>query len=209
VPKGPPCRVTAIALQSPTNPSAIQKGRQITLQDYASRKLQVIDLSADVPPPKPASRGDAPCYMSRLRVILTPNCSWPVMQVSGISPELSAEIERLMQLQPVATSQPEDAIDFARESGGLLFGWSWSSTILRPNGEVVDWDKPHPPTVSASPSAVLQALGHAATVYPTLAQFIPARPSESVDCHFCGATGKVTDAGSLSGFGGRGENSAA
>lgn len=114
------------------------------------------------------------------------------MKPAGISPELSAEIERLMQSPAGLSAQPEDAKSFAQEYGGLLFGWSWSFTILRPNGEVVDWDKPNSPTVSASPSAFLQALGHAATVYPTLAQFIPARPSNAADCHFCTGMGTVS-----------------
>jgi hypothetical protein len=106
--------------------------------------------------------------------------------------EFSDEIRRLMR-SPIVTSHqpPEEAMAFARDNDGLLIGWDWWFTILRPSGEVVDWDPPSAPETRASYASLLQAIGGASELYPSLARFIPARPIGALDCHHCQGSGKV------------------
>jgi hypothetical protein len=111
------------------------------------------------------------------------------MQRPEVPVELIVETRRLMSVDEASSELPTEAKQFARDCDGLLIGWVMSYTALRPNGDVVDWDPPDPPTISSSYSAFLQALGGASGLHPTLAKFIPSRPARASDCHFCNGKG--------------------
>jgi len=111
------------------------------------------------------------------------------MQRFAVPERFAAEIERLMRHPVFSLKQPEEATDFARKNGGLLVGWNWSFIVLRPSGEVVDWDPPSPPETVTSYSRYLQVLGAASQIYPSLFGFIPERPADASSCHFCRGTG--------------------
>jgi hypothetical protein len=80
----------------------------------------------------------------------------------------------------------------AREHGFLPLYLGWITAIgVRPDGSFVTWDHDTTGEVRACTDAYLQrmALCQGAKKWPELAELIPTRPPEAIDCATCRGTG--------------------
>jgi hypothetical protein len=103
--------------------------------------------------------------------------------------ELMREAHAALRAEPTTHVEA-----IAKRVGGIpLFGNIFGGTlVMLLDGEVVEVpDDPDGPPTPASPESVSFGLVAGSRRYPWLAELIPTRPSDALDCPTCGGTGEI------------------
>jgi len=117
------------------------------------------------------------------------NCSYAPQPMNLATPKLAQEVVALMSRATEIHGIEQDELQAAEQFNALPIDGSWAYYLLRPDGTVVLHDPPGEPQFVNDQQSLLHAIVYATKRYPSLAKFIPQRPSKSEDCSLCAGTG--------------------
>ena len=105
------------------------------------------------------------------------------------TPQLAQEVVALMSGAGESLGLDQGELDVGEQFNALPINGDMAFYLLRPDGTVVTYDPPGEPQFVNDQQSLLHAIVYATKRYPSLAKFIPQRPSKSEDCSLCAGTG--------------------